>query len=120
MEHGIPVQNIMVADMGYPIVTEKVIKVYVDQAKDVHNGCIVDRGVAYAPCAKTGNYWVHLLETKSLKETSKVETIHSIKAKHFYQYNNIRPELFNTHALWCTINYDRIRLIAQGLFALEP
>ena len=81
------VDHIPVADVAYPHITTRVLKVFRQQLIHVRNGCISDDSTNL-PFVKVGtvnfhNSGHHLAYYQSLRGTSKVESVHSVLDRTF-------------------------------------
>ena len=81
------VDNLTLADIAYPLVTKRVIGIFLWQLIHVRNGCISD-DPDHLPYLKVGTINFHstghhLDHYQSLCGTSKVETIHSVLHRTF-------------------------------------
>ena len=92
---GMEVDNLIVTDIAYPLITRRVMSVFQQQLVHVRNGCISD-DPKHLPYVKVGmiNYHStghHLVHYQSLHGTSKVETVHS----------SVRLNLLFSAWYWC-------------------
>ena len=62
------VENLTVADIGYPLITRRVMSVFQQQLVHVHNGCISDDPIQLPICP--GRYNQLSLDRKSLSTLS--------------------------------------------------
>ena len=95
---GLEVDNLMVADIAYPLITKCVICVFQQQLVHVRNGCISD-DPDHLPFVKVGTINFHstghhLDHYQSLRGTSKVEAVHSVLDRTFYTQRGIGAEVF--------------------------
>ena len=112
------VDNITVADVAYPLITTRVLKVFQQQLIHVRNGCISD-DPPNLPFVKVGtvnfhNSGHHLAHYQSLRGTSKVESVHSVLDRTFYTQRGIGMEVFDARLAWWLLGYNRRRLRALG------
>jgi hypothetical protein len=96
---GMCVENLTVADIGYPLITRRVMSVFQQQLVHVHNGCISDDPIQlpYVLVGTTNFHSTghHLAHYQSLRGTSKVEAVHSVLDRTFYTQRGIGAEVFD-------------------------
>ena len=87
------------ANIGYPLISKTFLQVLKNQLIHIRNGCISDDPTKLPyKAVKEVNYpntGIMLVEVKSLRGTSKNETMHSVMACSFYCYNNISKQTYN-------------------------
>ncbi len=116
---GMEVDNLTVADVAYPLVTQRLTGVFQQQLVHVRNGCISD-DPDHLPYAEVGtiNYHLtghHLNHYQSLRGTSKVEAVHSVLDRNFYSQRGIGAEVFDVRlGWWIIMGYNRRRMRAHG------
>ena len=115
---GMEVENLTVADVAYPLVTNRVMSVFQQQLIHVRNGCISD-DPERLPYVQVGtvnfhNTGYHLPHYQSLRGTSKVEAVHSVLDRTFYTMRGIGIEVFDARLGWWLLGYNRRRLRALG------
>jgi hypothetical protein len=115
---GMEVDNITVADIAYPLITQRVMAVYQQQLVHVRNGCISDdpENLPYVRVGTTNYHSTghHLAHYQSLRGTSKVEAVHSVLDRTFYTQRGIGAEVFDARLGWWMLGYNRRRLRALG------
>ena len=112
---GLEVDNLTVADIAYPLITKCVICVFQQQLVHVRNGCISD-DPDHLPFVKVGTINLHSTghHYQSLRDTSKVEAVHSVLDRTFYTQRGIGAEVFDMRLGWWILGYNRRRLRALG------
>jgi len=98
------------AHAAYPLITKKVREAFIHQTIHCLNGCLDPEGAL--PHVETGlrnyrNTNTFLMTYRSLFGTSRCETFHSVAARHFAQYMNIRALNFDAKMLWKVTHYNR-------------
>ena len=105
--NGDPCVDISTAHPAYPLITKKVSKCAVNQARHILNGCVHDEAAVNLSMdtveyRNTGHF---LRSNKSTRGTNKCEQMHSVMDRMFYVSNNIRQLLFDARGHWAITNY---------------
>lgn len=121
-KNGDPCVDISTAHDAYPLITKKVSKCAINQARHILNGCVHDEAAVNISMdtveyRKTGHF---LRSNKSTRGTNRCEQVHSVMDRMFYVSNNIRQLLFDARGHWAITNYNRARLKSMGKPALNP
>ena len=108
---GLNVDNLIVADIAYPLVTKRVVDVFEQQLIQVRNGCISDNPNRL-PYVKVDTINFHstghrLNHYQLLRGTSKVEAVHSVLDRTFYSQRGIGADVFDAQLGWWIIGYNR-------------
>ena len=115
---GMNTDNLTVADVAYPLVTNSVMTVFQRQLIHVRNGCTSDdpKRLLYVEVETVDfhNIGHRLPHYQSLCGTSKVEAVHSVLDRTFYTQHGIGNEVFDARLGWWLLNYNRRRLRALG------
>ncbi|KAF4730048.1 hypothetical protein FOZ62_023899, partial [Perkinsus olseni] len=117
---GMKTEAVTVASPSYPLITHAVKNAVMNQCIHILNGCVADEGIAYVQVGEADyrNTGVVLPLYKSLRGTSKVESLHSTLDRAFYSMRNFRTKVFDARASWHIANYNRRRLMALGKSAI--
>lgn len=117
---GMKTEAVTVASPSYPLITHAVKNAVMNQCVHILNGCVADEGIAYVQVGEADyrNTGVVLPVYKSLRGTSKVESLHSTLDRAFYSMRNFRTKVFDARASWHIANYNRRRLVALGKNAI--
>ena len=115
---GMRVENLTVAGVAYPLVTNRVMGVFQQQLTHMWNGSISD-DPERLPYVQVGtiNYHStghHLPHYQSLQGTNKVEAVHSVLDRTFYTQRGIGIEVFDARLEWWLLGYNRRHLHALG------
>jgi len=121
-KNGDPCVDISTAHGAYPLITKKVSKCAINQARHILNGCVHDEAAVNLSMdtveyRNTGHF---LRSNKSTRGTNRCEQLHSVVDRMFYVSNNIRQLLFDARGHWAITNYNRARLKSMGKPALAP